>query len=165
MSTLETDINVVLVHGAWADGSSWSNVIRALRRLDLRVIAAPLPLASLQDDTRALEAALERTTGPLILVGHSYGGAVISAMQNSRVRALCFVAGLTPDEGESVAQVFFRHPEQQNGPSLAPDSRGYIWLPEASFPTAFAQHANPEQAALLAATQRPISVLCIEQVA
>lgn len=156
-------INVLLVHGAWADGSSWSGVIRRLQALGTRVIAAPIPLTSLGDDIAALQGAIERTEGPVVLAAHAYAGAVISGAENPRIKALCFIAALTPQEGETVAEVFYRDPPHPQAPKLAPDSRGFIWLAEESFGAAFAQNAPREQIGVLAATQRPIGVPCIQQ--
>jgi pimeloyl-ACP methyl ester carboxylesterase len=102
MNASRTTANVVLVHGAWADGSSWAHVIAPLRSKGLRVLAAPIPLASLSDDVAALERALERSDGPVVLVAHAYAGAVIGASTNERVQSLVFVAALTPDEGGTV---------------------------------------------------------------
>jgi pimeloyl-ACP methyl ester carboxylesterase len=155
--------SVVLVHGAWADGSSWADVIRPLHASGVKVIAAPLPLTSLSDDVRALDRVLERTQGPVILAAHAYAGAVIAATQNDRVRALVFVAALAPAEGETVAEVFYREKPHPRAPQLAPDAHGVIWLPDEAFPAAFAQNATPEQIAVLNATQRPIGLLCIQE--
>jgi pimeloyl-ACP methyl ester carboxylesterase len=163
MSGSETKADVVLVHGAWADGSSWSPVIELLQSRGLRVLAAPIPLTSLSDDVAALERTLERTDGPVVLVAHAYAGAVIGASINERVQSLVFIAALTPDEGETVGEVFYREKPHPEAPQLAPDAHGFIWMPEDRFGTAFCQNASPGQAALLAATQRPISVACIQQ--
>jgi pimeloyl-ACP methyl ester carboxylesterase len=163
MSGLEQCASVVLVHGAWADGSSWAHVIKPLQSRGLKTLAAPIPLTSLSDDVAALERALERTEGPLILVAHAYAGAVIGASINERVRALVFVAALTPDEGETVGEVFYRERPHSEAPQLAPDRHGFLWMPDERFGTAFCQNASPEQAALLAATQRPIAVACIQE--
>lgn len=163
MSGSAGDTSVVLVHGAWADGSSWAEVIRPLRAKGLRVIAAPLPLTSLSDDVKALDRVLERTQGPVILAAHAYAGAVISAITNERVRALVYVAALTPAEGETVAEVFYREKPHVRAPQLAPDAHGVIWLPDEAFAAAFAQNATPEQLAVLNATQRPIALPCIQE--
>ena len=163
MSQSSNSVSVVLVHGAWADGSSWNSVIRPLQSRGLHVIAAPIPLTSLSDDVKALDRALERTRGEVILGAHAYAGAVISATANDRVRGLVFIAALTPDQGETVADVFYREKPHPKAPQLAPDAHGVIWMPDEGFPSAFAQHASPEQAALFAATQRPISVPCIQE--
>jgi pimeloyl-ACP methyl ester carboxylesterase len=154
---------VVLVHAAWADGSSWNNVTEALQSRGLHVIAAPIPMTSLSDDVRAIDRILERTGGPVLLGAHAYSGAVVSATTSAKVSGLVFIASLTPDEGETVADVFTRTPPHPLAPKLSPDGQGFIWLPEASFSTAFAQNAPPQQASLLAATQRPISVACIQE--
>jgi pimeloyl-ACP methyl ester carboxylesterase len=154
---------VVLVHGAWADGSSWNDVTGALLSKGLNVLAAPIPLTSLSDDVAALDRALERTTGPLVLAAHAYGGAVIAATTNERVRSLAYIAALAPDEGETVAQVFYREAPHPQAPQLAPDAHGFIWMPGEAFATAFAQNARPERAALFAATQRPLALACIQE--
>ncbi len=154
-------VSVILAHGAWADGSSWSKVILALQAKGVGTIAAPLPLTSLSDDVAALDRAAERVEGPLVLVGHAYGGAVIGSTRNPRVKSLVYVAGLAPAEGETVADVFYRATPHPQAPKLAPDSHGLIWLPSDSFATAFAQDATREEHALLSAVQRPISPACI----
>jgi len=163
MSGSQTTASVVLVHGAWADGSSWAHVINALQRRGLRALAAPIPLTSLSDDVAALDRALERTDGPVILVAHAYAGAVIGASTNERVRSLVFVAALAPDEGETVGEVFYREKPHPEAPQLTPDRHGLVWMPADRFATAFCQNASPEQAALLAATQRPIALACIQE--
>src|SRR5260221_11143417 len=114
------DVSVVLVHGAWADGSSWSKVIGPLQAEGVRVVAAPLPLTSLADDVAALDRALERIDGPVVLVGHAYAGAVIAATRNEKVRSLVYIAALAPDEGETGANVFYRAAPHPQPPLLAP---------------------------------------------
>jgi len=154
---------VVAVHGAWADGSSWEDVILLLEREGLRVIAAPIPLTSLGDDIAALKRSIARSQGPVILAGHAYAGAVIAAVNDERVKALVYVAGLAPDEGETVAQVFYRDQKHPLSPQLAPDAEGFIWMPDDGFRNAFAQHATADQIALSAAVQRPIALKCIQE--
>ena len=154
---------VVAVHGAWADGSSWKDVILGLEREGLRVIAAPIPLTSFADDTAALKRAIARSQGPVVLAGHAYAGAAIAAVNDERVKALAYVAGLAPDEGETAAQVFYRDEKHPQSPPLAPDADGFIWMPDEGFRNAFAQHATAEQAALAAAVQRRISLRCIQE--
>ncbi len=117
----QENIHVVLVHGAWADGSSWRDVMAPLRAAGASVVAAPLPLTSLHDD----------------------------------------VAALAPDEGEVVADVFYRGEPHPLAPKLAPDAHGLIWLPHEAFGAAFAQNASPATREWLAAVQRPIAVPCI----
>jgi pimeloyl-ACP methyl ester carboxylesterase len=155
------NITAVLAHGAWADGSSWSKVISSLTALSVKSVAAPLPLTSLPDDVAALDRTLERVDGPVVLVGHAYAGAVIAATRSEKVRSLVYIAALAPDEGETVADVFYRAEPHPKAPKLAPDSHGLIWLPEDAFAAAFAQNATAEEQALLAAVQRPIAVPCI----
>ena len=139
------DASVVLVHGAWADGSSWAKVIGALASQSIRALAAPLPLTSFDDDVAALSRALERVQGPVVLVGHAYAGAVIGAARDERVTALVYVAALAPDEGKTVADVFYRAAPHPQAPKLAPDSHGLIYLPDASFAAAFAPNASAEE--------------------
>jgi len=155
------DVSVVLAHGAWADGSSWARVIAPLRAEGVNVSAAPLPLTSLADDVAALNRSLDRTQGPIVLAGHAYAGAVIALARPERVKALVYVTALAPDEGEKVADVFYRAEPHPQAPKLTPDNNGLIWLPESAFSTAFAQNASVEDLAVLAAVQRPISVSCI----
>jgi pimeloyl-ACP methyl ester carboxylesterase len=155
--------SVVLVHGAWADGSSWNEVIGPLLAAGLNVLSAPLPMTSLSDDVASLDRALERVDGPVILAAHAYAGAVIAATANERIRALVYIAALAPDEGETVAEVFYRETPHPQAPQLAPDAHGFIWMPREAFAAAFAQNASPERAALFAATQRPLAVACIQE--
>ena len=157
----KSEVSVVLAHGAWADGSSWAAVMSPLIAAGHRVSAAPLPLTSFEADVAALERTLQRTAGPVVLVSHAYAGAVIGAARNERVAALVFVSALAPDEGETVADVFYRAPPHARAPQLSPDMHGLIYLPEPAFAEAFAPNATPEQQALLAAVQRPIAPACI----
>ena len=154
---------VIAVHGAWADGSSWRGIVRPLEDRGLRVIAAPIPLTSLSDDAAALQRTIARTRGPAIVVGHAYAGAVIATAHDERVKALVYVAALAPEEGETVAQVFYRDEAHPSAPQLAPDADGFIWMPDEGFASAFAQNASPKQIALSRAVQRPISVKCIQE--
>jgi pimeloyl-ACP methyl ester carboxylesterase len=156
-----SNINVVLAHGAWADGSSWARVITKLKADGVNVVAAPLPLTSLADDVAALDRSIARTEGPVVLVGHAYAGAVIGEARSDRIKGLVYVAALAPDEGEKVADVFYRLTPHPKAPKLAPDTNGLIWLPDEAFPSAFAQNASQEDLAVLAAVQRPISPACI----
>ena len=153
----------VLVHGAWADGSCWSNVILRLRREGIRAIAAPIPLTSLTDDAAALQRVIERVDGPVTLVGHAYAGAVIAAIHDGRVNSLAYIAALAPDEGETVADVFYRTAPHPEAPNLAPDGNGLIWMPEDGFGHAVAHKASADQAVIMAAVQRPIAVKCIRE--
>lgn len=155
--------SVILVHGAWADGSCWSNVIVPLLQEGLTVIAAPIPLTSLTDDAVALRRVIERTTGPVTLVAHAYSGAVIAAAEDERVKSLVYIAALAPDEGETVADVFYRAAPHPEAPHLQPDAHGFIWMPEEGFGRAVAHKASADQLAVIAAVQRPIAVQCIQE--
>jgi pimeloyl-ACP methyl ester carboxylesterase len=154
-------VTLVLVHGAWADGSSWAKVIAPLAAGGVNTVAAPLPLTSFHDDVAALDRTLERVEAPIILAGHAYAGAVIGATRSDKVKALVYIAALAPDEGETVADVFYRGAPHPDAPKLAPDVHGLIYLPQAAFAAAFAQNASKEELAVLAAVQRPISPACI----
>ncbi len=156
---------IILVHGAWADGSCWRNVILPLQKRGLHVICAPIPMTSLTNDATALSQALERTGGPVVLVGHAYSGAVIAAVRDDRVKSLVYIAALAPDERETVAQVFYRDPKPPESPKLAPDSHGWIWIPDGGFQRAVAHKASAEQTSIANAVQRPIAVQCIQEAA
>jgi len=159
----QNSASVILTHGAWADGSSWSKVILPLEQHGFRVIAAPIPLTSLSADVAALGHVIERTSGPVILAAHAYAGAVISSVDNERVKSLVYIAALTPEQGETVGDVFYRGTPHPKAPKLAPDRNGLIWMPDDSFADAFAQNASADMIAVLTATQRPIAVPCIQE--
>jgi pimeloyl-ACP methyl ester carboxylesterase len=163
MNAFPQNSTIVLVHGAWADGSCWSNVILPLRRHGLNVICAPIPLTSLTNDVAALSRALERTNGPVVLASHAYAGAVIAGTIEKRVKSLVYVAALAPDQGETVAKVFYRDEPHPEAPKLAPDPHGFIWMPEDGFQRAVAHKASPDQISVMAAVQRPIAVPCIQE--
>ena len=163
MSLFSNDATVVLVHGAWADGSSWNLVVLPLLHEGLKVVCAPIPLTSLSDDIAALDRVLERMEGPVLLAGHAYAGAVIAGTKSERVRSLVYIAALAPDEGETVATVFYREEPHPQAPHLQPDAHGLIWMPDEGFQNAFAQNASKDVKAVSAAVQRPISVRCIQE--
>ena len=156
-----SDVSLVLVHGAWADGSSWSKIIAPLAAQGVRVVAAPLPLTAFSDDVAALDRTLERMPGPVVLAASAYAGAVIAGTRSDKVKALVYVAALAPDEGETVADVFFRGTPHPKAPKLAPAGDGLIYMPEAAFGDAVAPEASAEEQAVMAAVQRPISPACI----
>jgi pimeloyl-ACP methyl ester carboxylesterase len=163
MNSFPQNSTIILVHGAWADGSCWRDVILPLERQGLKVLCAPIPLTSLTDDVSALTRALERTTGPLVLAGHAYGGAVIGAICEERVKSLVYIAALAPDQGETVAKVFYRDEPHANAPKLTPDRHGFLWMPEEGFGRAVAHKASADQTAIMAAVQRPMSIQCIQE--
>jgi pimeloyl-ACP methyl ester carboxylesterase len=165
----ETRPTIVLVHGAWADASGFAAEIRGLRDRGYRAIGFANPLRGLADDARYLADFLRSVSGPLVLVGHSYGGAVISAAANgnSHVKALVYFSGWMPDEGESIAQVFEQRSEGSLiGPALSPQpftardgSEGGqdLYLDPAQFHAAFAADVDRDTSDVMAATQRPWS--------
>ena len=156
---------VVLVHAAWADGSSWNKVTEELQRKGLNVVAAQIPLTSFTDDVASLRKVLLRQDGPLVLAGHSYGGAVISAAAagNPNVKALVYIAAVVPDEGETVGDVFHRVAPHPSAPKLQPDADGFLWLNVEAFRSAVAPDASLSETALMTATQKPISLSCLGQ--
>jgi len=154
---------IVLVHAAWADGSCWRKIIRPLEHRGLQVICAPLPLTSLTNDAAALSRVLERTSGPVVLVGHAYSGAVIAAVPNERIKSLVYITALAPDEGETVAKVFYLNPNSPQAPKMVPDSYGHVWLPDDAFSQAITHKASADESKIAAALQRPLGVECIKE--
>jgi len=154
---------VVLVHAAWADGSSWNKVIPPLQHLGLNVVSAQIPLTSLTDDIVAVRCVLGRVSGPVVLAAHSYGGAVITAVASglSRVKALVFIAAIVPDEGETVGQLFHRAEPHPKAPQLIPDENGLLWMSAEGFANAVAPEATSDEIAFMTATQKPIALKCL----
>jgi pimeloyl-ACP methyl ester carboxylesterase len=157
---------VILVHAAWADASSWNKVAVELRRNGVRVRSAQIPLTSLADDVAVVRRLLRRVDGPVLLAGHSYAGAVITAAatDNAEVKALIYVAAVVPDEGETVGTLF--HDAEPDGgvrPPIAPDADGFLWLPEGAVANAVAPDALPEEKVLMDITQHPIALQCLSE--
>jgi pimeloyl-ACP methyl ester carboxylesterase len=117
----------------------------------------------LTDDIAALNRALERTSGPVVLAGHAYAGAVIAGATEKRVKSLVYVAALALDQGEAVAQVFYRDAPHPDAPKLAPDPHSFIWMSEEGFRRAVAHNASAGQISVMTAVQRPIALLCIQE--
>lgn len=159
MNTKATTVG--LAHGAWADEGSWVKVVDSLRSNGIEAVTFSLPMSTLEGDVAALDQALASINGPAVLVGHAYAGAVIGATRSAKVKALVYVAGLAPDEGETVAEVFNRYGHDDRTPALAPAEDGRLWLPTEAFATAFAQHATAQEQKDLAASQRSIDPACI----
>lgn len=154
---------VVLVHAAWADGSSWSKVIPQLHRLGLEVVSAQTPLTSLTDDVAAVQRTLGRVSGPVTLAAHSYGGAVITAAASGqpKVKGLAFIAAMAPDEGETVGTLLHRVGPHPKAPQLVPDENGLLWMSADGFANAVAHDATSEEIAIMTATQKPIALKCL----
>jgi pimeloyl-ACP methyl ester carboxylesterase len=157
---MESNVNVVLVHGAWADGSSWSKVIPLLQRKGLNVTAAQIPLTSLADDIAVTRRVLAAQKGPTVLVGHSYAGLVISGAANGdpNVKALVYIAAFALDEGESIEALGKTGPAPAGaGAVRPPDDHGFLWIDPPAFRQAFAADADPVEASVMAAVQKPLS--------
>jgi len=154
--TDKTVKNVVLVHGAWADGSSWSKVIPLLEAKGLHVVAVQNPLTSLADDVAATKRAIALQDGPVILVGHSYGGAVITEAGNDpKVAGLVYVAAFAPGDGESVASISKPYPPTPLGGELRPDAQGFLSVTPKGIAEDFAQDLSDSEKQILTATQGP----------
>jgi pimeloyl-ACP methyl ester carboxylesterase len=150
-------INIVLVHGAWADGSSWSKVIPRLRERGFNVTAVQLPLTSIADDVGATARALALQNGPVLLVGHSYGGVVITqAGSDPKVSGLLYVAAYAPDDGESAKTLAYRYPTPVDS-QIMPDSSGFLKLTPDGIAEDFAPDLSEVEKQVLTATQGPWS--------
>ena len=152
--------NVLLVHGAWVDGSSWNRVTAILQERGHTVVAVQLPLTSLADDVAWTRHVLaERLQGPTVLAGHSYGGAVISGAATGvgNVIGLVFASAFAPDEGETLGGLNAQFPPPPGLAYAQPDSLGFLWFDPAAVPTNFAQDIPVTEARVLAAAQKPIA--------
>ena len=149
--------NIILVHGAWADGSSWSKVIPTLKNAGYRVIAVQLPEHSLADDIATVKRAIELVGGPTVLVGHSYGGMVITnaGYNNTNVKGLVFVAAFAPNEGQSLGD--FVEVTKLPKDLLIVDGGGFAYINPAMFAGAMAQDVDPTEADIMAVVQKPFS--------
>jgi pimeloyl-ACP methyl ester carboxylesterase len=148
--------NIVLVHGAFADGSSWSKVITLLTAKGFHCVAVQIPLTSLADDVATTERAIALQDGPVILVGHSYGGVVITQAGNDpKVVGLVYVAAFAPAEGESVGSITAPYPAAPLGSELRPDAQGFLSATPKGIAEDFAQDLSPAEQQLLTATQGP----------
>ena len=162
---------IVLVHGAFAESGSWNAVIERLRRDGYNVVAASNPLRSVRSDAASVASVVKATTGPVVLVGHSYGGAVITdaASQLRNVKALVYVAAFAPEMGETSAGLSGKFPGSTLGPTLTPpvllpDGNKDLYIQRSKFPAQFAADVPAAQAALMAATQRPITEAALNEV-
>jgi pimeloyl-ACP methyl ester carboxylesterase len=148
--------NIVLVHGAWADGSSWSKVIPLLQQKEFNVSAAQIPLTSLADDTAVTRNLLAAQKGPTILVGHSYAGVVISGAANeaANVEALVYIAAFGLDEGESIDALSKQGPVPAGAAAVRPpDNQGFLWIDRDGFAKAFAADVDSVEARVMAAVR------------
>jgi pimeloyl-ACP methyl ester carboxylesterase len=157
---------VVLVHGAWADGSCWSAVIESLQTDGYHVVAPQFPETSLKDDVARLRQVLRRQTGPIVVVGHSYGGQIMTALgpDSGRVMALVYVAAFGLDEGESLGKLLAGGPPTAALAHLIIDEQGFAWLPEEDFVGHFAADVDTVKARVLCAVQQGLSMSTFEDV-
>jgi pimeloyl-ACP methyl ester carboxylesterase len=158
--------NIVLAHGAWADGSSWSAVIQRLQADGYHVTAPQFPLARLADDVARLRRVLARQQGPTVVVGHSYGGQIITALGTDApdVVGLVYVAGFGLDEGESIGALLAQGPPTPALAHLDIDQQGFAWLPEDDFVHHFAADVDPVKARVMFAVQQPLHASALEEV-
>ena len=148
--------NVVLVHGGFVDGSGWEGVHRLLRQEGFNVSVVQNPTLSLQDDAAVTRRALDQQDGPAILVGHSYGGAVISeAGTHENVAGLAYITAFAPDQGESVNTLIAGFPQDGPQPPILPPEDGFLFLDREKFAGSFAADVEPAQAAFMADSQVP----------
>jgi pimeloyl-ACP methyl ester carboxylesterase len=158
--------NIVLVHGAWADGSCWSSIIRRLQASDYNVTAPQFPLTSLADNVARLRQVLAVQDGPTLLAGHSYGGQIMTALGNDapNVVGLVYVSGFGLDEGETIGALLAQGDPTPAIAHLRIDDQGFAWLPRDDFVKHFAADVDPVEAAVMYAVQQPLSASALEDV-
>ena len=149
-------MTIVLVHGAWADGTSWQSIIPRLQKSGYKVVAVQNPLTSLADDVATTKRVIDAQTGPVVVVGHSYGGAVMTgaAAGNPNVKALVYIAAFAPAAGEPLGALLGEYPNDLPS-AFVPDSAGFVYLDPAKFHEFFAADVSASKAAVMAATQKP----------
>ena len=158
--------NIVLVHGAWADGSSWSGVIRILQKAGYNVTAPQMPLTTLEDNVARLRQVLTAQTGPTVVAGHSYGCQIMTALgaDAPNVVGLVYISGFALEEGESIGALLA---QGEPGPALAHlriDELGFTWLPQDDFVRHFAADVDPIEANVMYAVQQPLAATALEEV-
>jgi pimeloyl-ACP methyl ester carboxylesterase len=158
--------NIVLVHGAWADGSSWRSVIQRLQADGHHVTAPQFPLSSLADNVARLREVLALQDGPTIVAGHSYGGQIITALgaDAPNMVGIVYVAAFALDEGESIGALLAQGPPTPATAHLQIDAQGFAWLPEDDFVGHFAADVDPDEARVMHAVQQPLHTSAFEDV-
>jgi pimeloyl-ACP methyl ester carboxylesterase len=151
--------NVVLVHGAWADGSSWSAVTARMQADGYNITAPQFPLTSLEDDVARLRQVLSRQTGPTVVAGHSYGGQIMTALGEDapNVVALAYIAAFGLDQGESIGGLLAQGPPTPALAHLSVDDQGFAWLPQDDYVNHFAGDIDPVRARGMYAVQQPLA--------
>jgi pimeloyl-ACP methyl ester carboxylesterase len=151
--------NIVLIHGAWANGSAWSAVIQRLQADGYHVTAPQLPMSSLSEDVARVREVLVAQSGPTLLVGHSFGGAVITQLGDDapNVVGLVFESAFAPDEGETMNGLINGGPQPAGATAIRPDAQGFLWLDPDGFVSYFGPDVDPVQARVMSAVQQPIA--------
>lgn len=151
--------NIVLVHGGFVDGSGWKGVYDILKKDGYTVSIVQNPTTSLADDVAVTRRAIDQLDGPVVLVGHSYGGVVVSeAGTNEKVKSVVYIAAFAPDKGESVSSLIANPPEGASVPPILPPVDGFLFLDKAKFAASFAADVDPKTAAFMADSQVPWGV-------
>jgi pimeloyl-ACP methyl ester carboxylesterase len=158
-SNMNSRPNIVLVHGAWADGSSWSGVIERLQADGYHVSSPQFPLTSLADDVARLRQVLDHQDGPTIVAGHSYGGQIMTALGTDvpNVAGLVYIAAIAPDQGESLGALLSQGPVTPALEHLFTDKQGFTWLSEGDFVNHFAADVDPRKAKVMYAVQQGLA--------
>lgn len=155
--------NILLVHGAWGDGSHWRHVIPPLHAKGYNVVAVQNPLTSLADDIDRTSRLAAAQDAPTLLVGHSYGGAVITgAGHTSNVVGLVYIAAFAPDEGDSLGSIFARRDPPSGAGNIRPDKDGFLWINPDKFRESFCPDLDETEALVMALTQKPIAGRCFD---
>jgi pimeloyl-ACP methyl ester carboxylesterase len=151
--------NIVLVHGAWADGSSWNAVIQRLQKAGYQASAVQLTLSSFDEDLERTRALLAAQSGPTLLVAHSFGGAIITQLgaDAPNVIGLVYESAFAPDEGETMKAILSQPPQPAGAAAIHPDARGFLWLEPDGYVKFFAPDVPPAEARVMAAVQKPIA--------
>jgi len=155
--------NIILVHGAWGDGSHWRHVIPQLHNQGFKVVAVQNPLTSLVEDVDRTSKLSAAQDGPTLLVGHSYGGAVITGAGHvPNVVGLVYIAAFAPDQGDSLGSIFARREPPSGASSIRPDKYGFLWIAQETFRESFGQDLDAQEALVMAVSQKPIAGRCFE---
>jgi pimeloyl-ACP methyl ester carboxylesterase len=155
------ELTIILVHGAWGDGSHWRHIIPSLHKEGYKVRSVQNPLTSLADDINKTRDLVDAQEGKVLLVGHSYGGAVITGAGNhDKVVGLVYIAAFAPDEGDSLGGIFGRREQPAGGASIYPDNKGFLWIKYDEFHQHFCQDLGEDEALVMSLSQKPIHGGC-----